>query len=427
MKQNLLKITGLLLTTFFVDSLSYAQTNNMKLPNKVGVYQAPQQQRPTSMPPKINYNSAPMINNTLYNEVKNYQSPTTYSLQSNKQLFNSSKNNKNANVEEEEAGVEYYMALSYGKTSFDGTGLTGSLIAANQYGVNYDFPLNHYSNDLGDANNLTIGFGAMANKSVKVELSYTNLSGLSYGSTSTSDFQWCPSDFDENGGFLYDCTKSLPVTGGNISSNSFNLNVYFALDDLIGGKLLDGLISPYIGGGIGFAFNTIDDYSTYDEIGTAEVPLTANGNLTTDDGEYAWGFMDYNGNITHFGATTNSVAWNVEAGLTFELDTKTLIDVYYKLNNMGTIKSKDTIFYSYETVDILDPTRDGGGDLVINTGSDGTQTACSVDAINAGFIYNAASGWCESAPYTTEGILSDASESGEIKNTEIGVKLRLIF
>lgn len=437
MKENLLKITGLFITAFFVDSSLYAQTNNMQLPSQVGVYQAPSQSQANTnkiqMPPKINYNKAPVMSETLYNEVKNYQSPTTYSLGANTRIVNSTyngnKNNKQKQTqeEEEEYGVEYYLSLSYGNTSFTGTGLTGSLVTTNQYGLNYDFPLNHYSNNLGDGNNLTIGFGAMSNRNVKVEINYNQLSGLSYGPYSTSDFQWCPNEFDENGGFLYDCTKDLPVTGGDISSSSFSINLYLPIDELIGGKILDGFITPYIGGGIGIAFNTIDDYSTYDDMGTGEAPLTSNGDLMTENDEYAWGFYDYAGTITHFGATTNSVAWNLEAGITLELDKKTLVDLYYKVNNMGTIKSKDTIFYSYETVDILDPTRTGGGELQENIGSNGVKSYCSADAIDAGFLYNAATGWCETEPYVTEGILGDASESGTIENTEIGVKLRLIF
>ncbi|MBR1544472.1 MAG: hypothetical protein IJ638_00815, partial [Alphaproteobacteria bacterium] len=90
--------------------------------------------------------------------------------------------------------------------------------------------------------------------------------------------------------------------------------------------------------------------------------------------------------------------------------------LYYKISNYVSVKSKDIVYYSYNTVDILDAQEDDDGNLY-----------CSEAAEEEGFEYNEDSGWCEVDAGTSEGYETNATEKGKIETTEIGVKLRLIF
>lgn len=433
---KILKNIGLVITTIFVDFSAYAQTTNMQLPQQVGVY-APQSQQNQRIlqqqgyrynAPVVNYNKAPVINNNLYENVNGYKTPNRYTL-SQPTVIKTAYNNKQKTSED--YGPEYYMVLNYGKASFDGKGLTGSVAVLSPFDTVYNFPLNNIGNSLGDANDLSIGFGVMSNRSFKAEITYNSLSGLKYGDYATATNQWCSDEFADDGSFYYDCSKQLYVDGGKISSFGFNLNMYFTIEDFIGGKILDGLITPYIGGGIGIAFNTIDNYITYDDIGNGEAPLNSSGEpyISSNGAPYTeeeclnatdcvdnFGYYDYDGTITHYGATSNNVSWNIEAGLSFALDSKTLIDVYYKHNYYGKVKSKNEVYSSYNSVNILDPIDD------VNGGK-----TCTENALHAKYTYNESTGWCESEPYSTEATVYNAGESGTIENNTMGVKLRLIF
>ena len=494
MKVINLKNTRLLfIAAIFVGNPVYSQGTNMALPSQVGVYNpnintqqmqlpsqvgvynpnmnAPQMQMPSQVGvyqqqqaqmqrqaisnnanynlyrnmPMVNYNRDPVMSAALYDEVSGYKTPNRYAFNNQPRIVQTTYNNYGNRTAQQLAsnsddyGVEYYMALSYGVATFsDKSGLSGSSVAENQFGYYYDFPMNNVKHTLDDGKNFTIGFGAMSNRKQKVELTFSNISGLSYGEYATAQNQWCPAEFDEYGNFYYDCEKDLPVEGGKISSSTFGINMYFPIAELVGGKLLDGLITPYIGGGIGITFNTIDDYTVYDDIGNGEAPITTTGdpyyNLTEGSEcsesdyasgasgcDFAWGYYDYDGVISHYGATTNNVSWNIEAGLSFDLDSKTIIDVYFKHSNLGKIKSKNEVFSSYYSVDILDPTTEE------ETGTNGISDRCTAEAIDAGFYYNDDTGWCERENGVSEAIVYDAPEKGTLENNEIGVKLRLIF
>lgn len=490
MKVINLKNTGLLLiATIFVGNTAYSQGTNMSLPSQVGVYnpnintqqmqlpsqvgiynpnmKTPQMQLPAQVGvyqqqqqmqrqsayqinpniyrnvPMVNYNRDPVISNTLYDEVSGYKTPNRYTLNQPKIVKTAYNNYGNRSPQQlasnsDDYGVEYYMLLSYGSASFsDKSGLTGSSLAENQFGYYFDFPLNNVKNSLDKGKDFSIGFGAMANRKQKVELTYSNISGLSYGDHATAENQLCSTEMFETGEFYYDCSKDLPVEGGKISSSTLGISMYFPIEEFTGGKLFD-IITPYIGGGIGITFNTIDDYTVTDDIGNGEAPSNITGDpyystsqnaacTAAEEGtngcEYAAGFYDYNGVISHYGATTSNVSWNIEAGLSFDLDSKTIIDIYYKHNNLGKIKSKGDVFSSYDTVDVLDPTDS------THTGNveTGIEDYCTSEAIDEGFEYNPDTGWCELERGKSEMIVYDAAEKGTLENNEIGVKLRLIF
>ncbi|MGN0929424.1 MAG: hypothetical protein ACI4N3_02160 [Alphaproteobacteria bacterium] len=480
--KNLKNIGLLLIATIFAGNVAHSQTTNMALPSQVGVYNPNIRTQQMQLPPQVgvynpniptqqmklppqtgiyqqqarypvnpntyrnmptvNYNKNPVINENLYDEINGYKTPNRYTLNQPKIVKTAYNNYGNKTTQQlasnsDDFGVEYYLALNYGITYFDDDSSMSSggvVVTDLQFEEPYDFPLNNVKHALDDGKNFSIGFGVMSNRKQKVELFYSNISGLKYGDYATAENQWCPSESDENGNFYYDCTKDLPVDGGKISSNTFGINMYFPLEELFGGKLFDGLITPYIGGGIGITFNTVDDYTVSDSIGNGLQPITTDGlpYLKEENGSYttcdpnteecdaAWGYYDYDGIISHYGATTNNVSWNLEAGLSFDLDSKTIIDVYFKHNSLGKVKSSNEAFSSYYTVNILDATE------TENTVGNIT-TRCTIEAINDGFIYNEDTGWCESEEFITEQIVYNAGEKGTLENNEIGVKLRLIF
>lgn len=472
--KNLKKIGLLIIATIFIGNTAYSQGTNMALPSQVGVYNpniktqqmqlpsqvgvynpnipTPQMQLPPQTGvyqqqrysvnqntyrqpvPTVNYNREPVISESLYNDINGYKTPNRYTLNQPKIVKTAYNNYGNKTVQQlasnsDDFGVEYYLALNYGMAYFnDKSGMSGSAFAEDDFGFVYDFPMNNKKHSPGDGKNFAIGFGVMSNRKQKVEIYYSNISGLNYGDYATAENQTCPDEFDENGDFYYDCTKKLSVDGGKMTSNTFGINVYFPIEELFGGKLFDGLISPYIGGGIGITFNTVDDYTAYDSFGYAIAPATTDGQpyYDTDTNEActpssdnyytcvpANGTYDYDGIISHYGATTNNISWNLEAGLTFDIDSKTMLDIYFKHNNLGKIKSSGEIFSSYYTVDILDATED--------------ENRCSDEAITQGYAYNEDTGWCATESIEKEEILYGATEKGTLENNEIGVKLRLIF
>ena len=401
-----------------VYSANSQNTNQMQLPAQVGAYQKPNDNRvyvsPYTVNPQfkpntfVDYSKNPTMKPSLYENVNGYKTPDKYTLQTAKtqELANQTKKIN-------EIGTEYYLLLGYGLGSFTGSGLTNSEVIP---------PMNNISEGLGDPKVINVGFGVMQNRDMRFDVSYTNLSGLRYDSTAYSEEQWCgPTEFATNGDFLFDCIDESRVNGGGISSNALMLNVQIPLTEFVG-KLFDGMVTPYIGGGFGMAFNTVDDYTVIDEYGDAVTPKSTDGSVyNPDTGEDYAGNYQYDGRITHFGATSNNFAWNIEAGLSINLDKKTVFDIYFKKSNYGTVKSKDFAYYDYYQVDIVDPTDN------LNQGTDGTIDYCTTQAIDEGFAWNEETDWCESEPYEQSGYVSNVTEKGKIETTEIGVKLRLIF
>lgn len=436
----------LLITSFLLCGKAYSQTSNMALPQQVGVYSAnsnnPSQMRlpphvgayqnnnvrsyatPYTVTPHlktktvVDYSKNPTINQRLYENVNGYQTPTKYVLQSPAVLTQiRAQEQLNDKKLSEEFGTEYYLLLSYGSGKFDGTGLTNDKVIP---------PMNNISTGLGKPKMFNLGFGVMQNRDIRIDVSYTNISGLKYDSTAYTEEQWCgPSEYGDDGDFLFDCADESDVTGGSIKSNALMLNIQFPVTEMFGDLFDTSFVTPYIGAGIGMSFNTVGDYTVTDEYGNAEIPATADG-LAYDEttGDNLAGYYQYDGTITHFGAMTNNIAWSIEAGLTFNLDKKTMLDVYYKKANYGSIKSKDVVYYEYEAVDIVDPTDDA---TTVDTDEGQITDYCTAQAIKEGFAWNEDTDWCESESYTQNGYTTSATEKGKIETTEIGVKLRLIF
>ena len=365
-----------------------------------------------SAPPvtKVDYNRTPDMPAGLYQSASGYKSPNAYSLAAPgpRRLAVGS----NRREEDEDPAMKYYMSLGFAKTSFEGQGMM------NGY---EQYAMSNVSETMGNASNIGLGFGVVSKTGIRIEVGYSQLSGLGYGATHTSNKQWCPDErflddptSAEYGQFFYDCSKTINAIGGSISSQNFGLGAYFPLDDLVGG-IADGLVSFYVGGALGLAFNTVGDYTIHDGVGYGEAPRDVSGSLYVG-GNYAAGFYEYDGIINHFGATTMNMSYQIELGATIEVSKKTKLDLYYRKSNYGKVGSKDEAFASYESVEILDPIPNGAGGFT-----------CTPEAIAEGFGYFDETGWCELYTGLSDARLNGVAETGTIENTELGVKLRMIF
>lgn len=356
--------------------------------------------------PVVNYDLDPVINDNVYSSVNGFSSPIKYPLNNAYKLHTDVANNNTGFF-----GTEFFLSLGYSMNKFIGEGLTGK---------SNDVALNNESLGMGNSKTLTAGFGLMNNRRYGLEINYSYLSGLGYDSTSFSHNQFCGPGNEE---FSDDCDDENDVSGGGISSGALMLNLHIPFEDLIKNTFFDGVANPYITGGVGIAFNSISDYEVYDDFSSGEMPRDASGEPYKNN-EDMIGKYDKDGVIKHFGNSSSSIAYTFGAGFTFPLDKKTMLDVYYKYSQHGGISSKSKVYYSYDEVEILNPTAN------LNTGTYNGQTIqsyCTPNAINEGFEYNPETQWCERIEGKTEGYDDRASESGNIVNTELGVKLRLIF
>jgi hypothetical protein len=381
-------------------SISYSQTYNA--PNQAPPARGRQatQYAPKVTVPYVDYNRAPLISQQTYGDVSGYKTPNAYALYNQRPPQQmSAYSNNGRSMAEDDKNVEYYMAFSYGMASFDGKGI------ANGY---TDYPMNNKPSSLGDGRNISFSLGVLSTTDARVEIAYSALSGLSYGKTITAYNQ---TDLSASSGneFAYDATERLAVNGGGISSQNVGINLYLPMEEMLG-DFLDGLAKPYLGGGIGMAFNTLDDYSVYDEYGYGSTPRDTSGQAYDADGKELFGLYEYDGTMTHFGTTTTTMSWNVEAGLEMQLDKKTKIDLYYKKQSFGAIKSKDYAVASYKTMLILDPVWDGTG------------WGCAVDGFQV-----IEGPWCGFELGNAETVVSGVTEKGTIENTELGVRLRMMF
>jgi hypothetical protein len=356
-----LKLESLMFAVLAVSVGIPAYSQSYIAPNQMPSAPSPMAPNPYSARPSaipvIDYSKPPVMDGNAYYAVNGYASPNTYALANQRPVWREGQplpNNQNAGRDSvEDYGIEYYMSLSYGMATFAGKDMT------NEY---YDYPMNNVGDTLGDGKAFTFGLGALANRTAWFEIAFTSVSGLKVGPTSRASNQWCPGDQDDYGGFFYDCEKDVEIdSGGSITSTNFGLNVFVPMDDLFG-SILGGMLRPYIGAGVGIAFNTVSDYTVYDEVGYGEPPYEDDPAVITglpgEDGENA-GFYEYDGLITHFGATTKSMSWNLEVGLEVNIDRKTKIDFYMKRQNLGKVKSRNDGYASYESVMILNPLPSG--------------------------------------------------------------------
>jgi opacity protein-like surface antigen len=202
---------------------------------------------------------------------------------------------------------------------------------------------NCYDNgDMGTATVLTLGVGFQISSKLRFDITYNRATGLSYGDSATYYM------YDTYGDEYYD--DAIPVRGGEISSDYVMLTGYFDLTDTFT-SFKKSPYKPYIGFGIGYAFNTIENV----EIDSQEAEYAmdwsngyydiATASCTTDeDGACV---MDADHIMTYVGATTKSVAWQVVLGATYRMSRNMFLDFSAKYVNLGKVQTSASGFDNY--------------------------------------------------------------------------------
>ena len=275
-----------------------------------------------------------------------------------------------------------------------------------------------------DTSSMGLVFGLAVSSATRLELTYTKYSDLKYGDTATH------SD--------YFGSRELNVSGGDIESNVLMANFFYSLEDMFG-NFSGGKIIPYFGFGIGLSFNTLSEYTIYDEDGydlddqCIGVPdsYDSEGNLIPGDLVYSfdggWGIYDdgihevgilcdymHLGEITYAGDTVQSIAWGVELGLTWKMQNQMYVDFFFKHTNLGEVSSSGMVVSDYEWMDYY-----YSGELYGEASGDYDYYIDEGAGINNEMI--------GLAPTSDIRAFYDAKEKSDISVTEFGIKFRIMF
>lgn len=217
---------------------------------------------------------------------------------------------------------------------------------------------------------LQVSLGATINSDFRVDFSYSRYSNISYPQTVQTA--------DGSGGFA-----TATVTGGAITSNATLLNVYYNIDSYTG-YLAGGSLRPYVGAGVGVAFNSIADYVVYDGTFYSEADplITPAGDPT--------GVSDIS--AYHNGGTSEQLAFSLEGGVTTELGDGMKLDLFVRYMNLGRTKTSGSIVLAQK-----------------EWVSDGTGVLPGEDY------------------YDTVAHYTDWTESAKISTIDVGARLRLQF
>ena len=237
-------------------------------------------------------------------------------------------------------GRQYYQAADYDRLADSGlyiglsvgysTATSGGMQADYQDETNAFFAPGAF--EMADFKKDTIlplqlSIGAAINSDLRVDFSYSRYSGMSYPENVATG--------DGAGGYV-----DVKATGGEISSTSTMLNLFYNLDSYTG-YMAGGALRPYVGVGLGISTNTIADYLVYDpnfysEVGIEEGVTYDAGTLTAISDIYAY----------HAGGTSEQLAYMIEGGLTTELDGGVKLDFFVRYSGMGKVQSSGSIVVS---------------------------------------------------------------------------------
>jgi len=314
--------------------------------------------------------------------------------------------------ENNEQFVNFFMAFGYSEARFAGQHPYSPYVYT-AFLPEYEFEYttaafnNNPNAKPGNGSTASFAFGVEGKSGLRASVEFSALSGMRYGKEGglvSFDQVIIEAEEDEDGFFFIGDEDLLFPSGGHMTSQALMLNIHYPLPEIFE-EIFGDEIVPYVGGGVGVAFNRISDYSVWDEFGYAEEPF---GSI---DGEE--GFYEYDVLHTHLGATTRAMAWNLEAGIGVKLTPKTSLDFYYRRSNYGNIQSAGLVMVEGDVYAILYPEgEDSFGNPICDDG----------------FSFNGDLGFCEAFDGTFERFIDDfPPESGRIINNELGVRLRVRF
>ncbi len=331
-------------------------------------------------------------------------------------------------------GLYMFAAYSTGKTT-GGINLEHGEVNSGEADAN---------DSMGTASGLTLGVGRVMSNTLSVEFMYSKYNKMKFGDWVKFNSTEEQEKLDENGDPIEDDKGNIETEetsviddstyevteGGQIDSNFIGLGFKYNLENLFGTIL--GRLKPYIGFQIGIAQNTIKDYIVNDDEGYTdgdEIPEAdddeALGELKPLDIYTAEEYS--NGELNFIGATTRSFAVGAELGFSIELEGNLSIDIFYKINNYGKVKTSGTVLSTYD-VDttefyIVD------NEEVLDTNTDPGENPCG-DGFNGTYDPDAAYTLCTSDAETEEGIQTLTERrvsSGDMNFRQYGIKLKYMF
>lgn len=299
------------------------------------------------------------------------------------------------------------------------------------------------NDEMGTANGLTLGVGRVMSNSLSVEFMYSSYTGMEYGTFAKfEDIEYLEEEDPETGDmieiestYINDTTYEI-IDGGGISSNFIGLGFKYNLENVFGA--LGGRLKPYFGFQLGIANNTIKDYTINDPDGYSfgydynyllDEELEEIIATIPDSGYESESFVSelyYDGSITAIGKTTRTFGAGIEAGFTLELEGNLEIDIFYKLNMFGKVKtsgnvlstynSDSTEYYLVDTTDLADDANPCGefsiGPSYPGPSGDGNYTVCYYESDTI---------------YDVQTMNQRHVESGDMTFQQFGIKLKYMF
>ncbi len=365
---------------------------------------------------------APSINSIYAKPMNRVSEIPLYGKNKSMYFYNQTKKNEGPFAD---SGLYMFAAFSTGNTT-DGINLEHGSVDPAEADAN---------DDMGTANGLSIGVGRVMSNTLSVEFMYSSYSGMKYGDwvkyyEEVEDESAAPSedeDEDEDAEVptitVVNDTDYEVISGGGINSKFIGMGFKYNLENMFGTIL--GRLKPYIGFQLGIAQNTIEDYTVSDEIGyeddgTGEftLPDLEAGETSPTSGEYSQ-YTD--GEITFIGSTNRSLAFGGEAGFSLELEGNLSIDLFYKINNYGKVKTSGNILkvYNVEDTEFV---------LVQDIGLDEDPGSVCPD----GFEYEDSNDnytLCISVsePYEEQSLTQRRVQSGDLTFHQYGIRLKYMF
>ena len=149
-----------------------------------------------------------------------------------------------------------------------------------------------------------LGFGAYISQSLRGELVYGNYTGLSYADK--VNWEGIPPDGTATPTTIHTTSS---ISGGDIENYMVMLAAYY---DFFGFNLGKFSVTPFLGFGVGFAYNILEDVT-----------------IATDK----------NYKFTYGGNTEQNTAWKIGGGAAFKLSKTMMFELTYNMVNLGTIQT----------------------------------------------------------------------------------------
>lgn len=369
-----------------------------------------------------NINPAPQINNIYTNKMMRTSEIPAYGGNKHLYFFNTPKREEH---DFHDSGLYLFTSFGMGNTT---TGINADN-GINDSEDNY-LGGSDANSTMGTASTYSLGVGREMSKDLNIEFSYSHHMGLNYGKFALFNEE-VEEDEDEEetkkSKSTTQISKSRKVNGGNILLQFASMGFKYHLDKYTG--TFGGRLKPYVGIQLGISKNTIDDYTIIDSDGYPDGD--------SDPAPEDWEIKDYpevgqsdmkeyehiqneNGELTMIGKTSDNFALNLEAGLSILLEGNLQLDVFYKLNKLGTITTSGKVLRSYDVTSTryYIPNEDNasgcrkGGTFTMKQLGDEQKPFCMFD---------------EETDEDVQSITNDHTESGTATFNQYGIKVRYLF